>query len=56
MKYFKIIHKETGEVMCYGNTTGPVTEDLCGIFGDEYTTEECTVDEYLQETGDEFDA
>ena len=53
MKYFKVIHKETGEIMCYCKSPIGITEGIHYIFGDEYTTEECTVDEYLQETEDD---
>lgn len=49
MKYFKIIHKETGELMCYASCDSDV-DDICKMFGtDEYTFEEISKEEFERE-------
>ena len=50
MNYFKIIHKQTDTVMCYGCTEESI-DYLCEIFGDEYTAVAITKEEYEFEIG-----
>lgn len=54
MKYYKIIHKETGTLMCYvsGNSDDSAN-DICEILGlNDYTFEEINKEEYERETED----
>ena len=48
MKYYQIIHKSSGIVMCYVSTDGDIT-DICDIFGDEYCAEDVTKEEFERE-------
>ena len=54
MKYYKIIHKETGKLMCHAKSIHDV-DDVCEILGaDEYVSEELSKEEFERETeGDE---
>ena len=50
MKYYKILHKETGELMCYVESSQGA-DDVCEMLGaDEYVSEEISKEEYEQET------
>lgn len=50
MAYFKIIHKETDQLMCYGKTAEKHINGVCDIFGDEYKAVAVTKEEYERET------
>lgn len=51
MEYFKIIHKETGAVIGYGDAKdNRVVDEVREIFGDKYKTEFVPKEEYIQET------
>lgn len=57
MKYYKIIHKPTGEVSCYvkNSSSTDIVSEICGLFGDEYGFEEIRKEEYERESEDAGD-
>ena len=50
MEYFKIIHTESGELMCYGNTSEGSINHVCDVFGEEYHAVTVSKEEYERET------
>ena len=51
MRYFKIIHKETGTLMCYETCPDEDEAMACGIFGaDKYEAVEMSREVFEQET------
>lgn len=48
MKYFKVIHKDTGGVVCYVETKD-TADEVCAILGSEYGDEEISKEEYEQQ-------
>lgn len=45
MKYYKILHKDTGTPMCYVEAED-TADDVCAILGSEYSAEEISKEEY----------
>ena len=54
MNYYKIIHKETGTLMCYASCeSGGNVDDIREILGrNEHIAVAITKEEYERETGD----
>ena len=54
MKYYKVIHKETGKIMCYvsGDATDAVGDVIRIIGEEEYGYIEISKEEFERETGE----
>ena len=50
MEYYKIIHTESGELMCYGKTPEGSINFVCDVLGEGYHAETISKEEYERKT------